>query len=365
MKKEKSHPQKIAIQMTPGAVITAMLAAALYGISSPVSKLLLIELQPAFLAALLYLGAGFGMLFIQIIKKIGKKELKEAKLTRKELPYVIAMIVLDIGAPIFLMVGLSLSEPASVSLLNNFEIVATSFLALLIFKEAIGKRMWLAIGLITISSIVLCFEGRESITFTLGSIFVLIACCFWGLENNCTRMLSVKDPLEIVLIKGIGSGSGAMMIALIMGQYSKNILLILCAMLLGFVAYGLSIYCYIKAQRELGAARTSAYYATAPFIGVFISWLIYREGIALQFLLALIIMLIGSFLAVSELHQHSHLHEAIAHEHKHRHDDGHHTHIHNPPFTGEHSHLHTHEAIQHNHIHTPDIHHIHTHQSHS
>lgn len=362
---KKSHPHRIIDKTRSGAVITAIIAAGLYGVSSPISKLLLTKLPPAFLAALLYLGAGIGMLLVRILFRIGKKEQKEAKLTRRELPYIIAMILLDIGAPILLMVGLSLSEPANVSLLNNFEIVATSIVALVIFKEAIGKRMWLAISLITISSIVLCLEGWESFHFSLGSVFVLLACCFWGLENNCTRMLSVKDPLQIVIIKGIGSGSGALLIVFSMGQYSINVLFILCALLLGFVAYGLSIYCYIKAQRELGAARTSAYYAAAPFIGVLISWLIYREGITLQFLIALIIMLIGSYLATSELHQHIHIHDEITHDHKHKHDDAHHTHIHNPPIVGEHSHIHTHEALQHNHIHTPDTHHVHTHQSHS
>ena len=345
------------------AVITAVLAAALYGISSPISKLLLVELPPAFLAALLYLGAGIGMLFTRLVLNLSKRERREATLTKKELPFVIAMIVLDIGAPILLMFGLSLSEPANVSLLNNFEIVATSFIALIVFKEAIGRRMWLAIGLISISSIVLCLEGKESLSFSVGSIFVLLACCCWGLENNCTRMLSIKDPLQIVLLKGIGSGSGALIIALAVGQYSLDVLYIISAMLVGFVAYGLSIYFYIKAQRELGAARTSAYYATAPFIGVLISWIIYREGITLQFLLALGIMLIGSYLAASELHQHSHLHESVTHEHKHRHDDKHHTHLHDPQFAGEHSHTHVHEAIEHSHNHTPDTHHTHTHNS--
>jgi drug/metabolite transporter (DMT)-like permease len=347
-----------------GAIITAVVAAALYSISSPVSKLLLKELSPFQMAALLYLGAGIGMLAVRLIRNLSFKEQKEAMLTRCELPYVLAMIILDIAAPILLMLGLSRSDPANVSLLNNFEIVATSFIAMFLFKEAIGRRMWIAIGFISISSIILSLQGTQSLTFSTGSLFVLLACCCWGFENNCTRMLSSKDPLQIVAIKGLGSGVGALIITMITGRYSRHIPSILFALLVGFIAYGLSIYFYIKAQRVLGAARTSTYYATAPFIGAFLSWLIFREGITAQFILACIIMLIGSYFAVSEVHYHPHVHDIVTHEHKHIHTDGHHTHTHSPTLIGEHSHIHTHETLVHSHGHTPDTHHTHKHSSH-
>jgi drug/metabolite transporter (DMT)-like permease len=316
------------------------------------------------MAALLYLGAGIGMVAVQFVRSLRSKEQKEAKLTKKELPYVIAMVLLDIGAPILLMSGLFITEPANVSLLNNFEIVATAFVALFLFKEAIGRRMWIAIGLISLSSIVLSLEGAQSLTFSIGSVFILLACCCWGFENNCTRMLSIKDPIQIVIIKGIGSGLGALSISILFGQYSSHLPSILSALLLGFVAYGLSIYFYIKAQRELGAARTSAYYAMAPFIGVIFSWIIFKEGITLQFLVALVIMLLGSYFAISEVHYHAHTHENVTHEHKHSHADSHHTHIHNQEVMGEHSHLHTHEVVMHSHPHTPDSHHTHMHHLH-
>lgn len=351
--------------VSPGAVITAVIAAALYGISSPVSKLLLLELPPTLMAALLYLGAGIGMLAVRFVRSLRSREQKEAKLTKKELPYVMAMVLLDIGAPILLMSGLLITEPANVSLLNNFEIVATAFIALLLFKEAIGRRMWIAIGLISLSSIILSLEGTRSLNFSIGSVFILLACCCWGFENNCTRRISIKDPIQIVIIKGIGSGIGALSIALILGQYSGHIPSILSALLVGFVAYGLSIYFYIKAQRVLGAARTSAYYATAPFIGVILSWIIFKEGITIQFLIALVIMVLGSYFAVSEVHNHPHAHESVTHEHKHSHTDGHHTHIHNREVIGEHSHVHTHETVMHNHAHTPDTHHTHKHHEHT
>ncbi len=343
------------------AVITAIFAAALYGISSPISKLLLYELPPTLMAALLYLGAGAGMLVVRFVRQHRFHEQMEAKLTKKEVPYVIAMVLLDIGAPILLMSGLLFTDPANVSLLNNFEIVATAFIALFLFKEAIGRRMWIAIGLISLSSIILTLEGARSLDFSIGSVLILLACCCWGFENNCTRMLSIKDPIQIVIIKGIGSGLGALFISLIIGQYSRHLPSILAALLVGFIAYGLSIYFYIKAQRELGAARTSAYYATAPFIGVILSWIIFREGITIQFLIALVIMLLGSYFAVSEVHDHPHAHERVTHEHKHSHTDGHHTHVHNQELIGEHSHVHTHESVMHNHAHTPDTHHTHTH----
>ena len=342
-------------------ILLAILAAVLYSISSPVSKLLLVEIPPIFMAALLYLGAGLGMLLVNVIKIASKKEQIEARMTKKELPYVIAMIALDIAAPILLMLGLTMTAAANASLLNNFEIVATSLIALFIFKEAIGKRMWLAISFITLSSIVLSVTDFSSFSFSLGSIFVLLACICWGFENNCTRMLSLKDPMQIVVVKGLGSGIGSLIISAALNEYSQNIIYIGLALLLGFVAYGLSIFFYIRAQRDLGAARTSAYYATAPFIGVLISWLVLQERITGSFLVALVIMLIGAYFAVSENHNHTHVHLVEIHEHKHSHMDGHHNHVHIPEVVGEHSHEHTHEALEHTHDHLPDLHHRHAH----
>ena len=343
------------------AIFFAILAAALYGISAPVSKLLLKEIPPALMAALLYLGAGFGMLIIHIFKSLQHQKKAEASITAQELPYILGMIFLDIAAPILLMLGLTYTTSANVALLNNFEIVATSLIALLLFKEVVGKKMWLAIILITFSSLVLSVKDYSSFSFSIGSIFVLIACVCWGFENNCTKMLSMKDPNQIVIIKGFGSGIGALIIAYLCRQYSNNLIYILLTFVLGFVAYGLSIYFYIYAQRDLGAARTSAYYATAPFIGVLISWGIFHDRITVNFLIALAIMLFGTFFAATEIHKHKHFHEELIHDHKHSHIDGHHTHEHEDGFTGEHSHEHIHKPLIHNHNHTPDSHHNHIH----
>ena len=339
------------------AVLLAVLAAACYGVSAPLSKLLLVELSPALMAALLYLGAGLGMGIINLLR--GKRS-KEAPITRKEWPYVLGMIVLDILAPIALMLGLQRTTPANASLLNNFEIVATSLIALLLFKEAVGRRLWMAIALITLSCILLTVEDAGSFNFSAGSLLVLLAAVCWGLENNCTRMLSLKDPLQVVVIKGFGSGTGALIIALMARETAGSLTYMALALLLGFFAYGLSITLYIRAQRELGAARTSAYYAVAPFIGVGLSFLMFREPVGWMFALAFSLMVLGAYFAAVERHSHLHHHEALTHEHRHSHGDGHHLHSHSEGDV-EHSHVHTHAPHSHKHPHTPDLHHQHRH----
>ncbi len=279
------------------AIFLAVLAAALYAISTPFSKLLLSHVPPTMMASLLYLGAGIGMALLSLFK-IRKGTLrKEMNLTKKDLPYIIGMILLDILAPIFLMIGLFSTTPETVSLLNNFEIVATSVIALVLFKEVIPSRLWLAIVLITLASILLSVEDFGMLTFSKGSLLVLLASICWGFENNITRALSVKDPMQVVILKGFGSGFGSLIIAWYLGEVTRNTVYILFALLLGFVAYGLSIYLYVYAQRYLGAAKTSAYYAIAPFIGAILSLLIFRQMPASTFLLALSIMIIGTYIA--------------------------------------------------------------------
>lgn len=279
------------------AVGWALLAATLYAISTPVSKVLLKEIPATMMAAFLYLGAGIGMGIIGIIRRQSGQAKKQEPLTRAELPFVVGMVVLDIAAPVLLMLGLTMTTAENASLLNNFEIVATSLIALLVFHEQIDRRLWLAIGLITLSSIILSIEGKGSFSFSTGSLFVLGACVCWGFENNCTRMLSVKDSLQVVVIKGFGSGTGSLLIALALGERVGQVWYVLGAMALGFVAYGLSIFFYVCAQRELGAARTSAYYAVAPFIGVALSWMLFQEQPGIWFMAALALMIAGTFLA--------------------------------------------------------------------
>lgn len=343
------------------AIGQAVLAAALFGMSAPFSKLLLNEISPLMMSALLYLGAGIGMLLIESYKRFNRAERVESSLSKEELPYIVLMIILDILAPISLMFGLTMMSTATASLLNNFEIVATSIIALAIFREPIGKKLWIAISLITISSIILSVNDFSSLSLSFSSILVLLACVFWGFENNCTRKLSIKDPLQVVILKGFGSGIGSLLIALFMGEAVFNIKYISLALLLGFFAYGMSIFFYVTAQRQLGAARTSTYYAIAPFLGVGISFIAFNEPISISFFAALIGMLLGTYFAISENHAHRHIHNFIEHEHRHNHSDGHHFHAHKTAIEGEHAHIHIHEELEHTHPHTPDIHHTHEH----
>lgn len=343
------------------AVLAAILAAILFGVSTPVSKMLLAGISPALMAALLYLGAGAGVFVMNLVRRARTAEQTEARITAKEIPFVVAMIVLDIAAPLCLMIGLTMTSAAGASLLSNFEIVATSVVALLFFREPVGKRLWLAIILITLSSFILSVEDLHSFSFSFGSLFVILACICWGFENNCSRMLSIKNPMQVVIIKGFGSGSGALIIAFALNELSGSAIYIAAALILGFFSYGLSIFFYVSAQRELGAARTSAYYAFAPFAGVGLSFLLFRETPTLSFAAALFVMIAGTYLAFSEEHRHPHTHAALTHEHRHNHEDGHHNHMHNEPVPGEHNHIHTHEDLTHAHHHTPDAHHIHTH----
>lgn len=282
------------------SIFYAILAAALYAISAPVSKLLLEKLPPTLLAAFLYLGAGIGILFINLISCKIKKEHTELPLVKKDLPYIIGMIILDVAAPIFLMMGLTMTSAANASLLNNFEIVATSIIALLLFHEKISKRLWVSIVLVTISSILISVNGMSSFAFSKGSFFVLLACVCWGFENNCTRMLADKNPLHIVIIKGFFSGSCSLLIGLFMGERVNNLGCIIVALILGFVSYGLSIFFYIHAQRHLGASKTSTYYAIAPFFGAILSLLIFREIPGILFIFAFSIMLLGAYLASTD-----------------------------------------------------------------
>lgn len=319
------------------ATFYAVLAAALYAINIPLSKLLLNHIKPTMMAAFLYLGAGIGLFVYSLTEKAFGKQVKREPLTKKELPYTIAMVVLDIAAPILLMFGISSTNSANVSLLNNFEIVATSIIALVVFKEVISKKLWFAIALVTVASAILSFEGSESFTFNSGSLFVLGACLCWGLENNCTKMISNKSSVEIVIIKGTFSGLGSLLCAFIVCENLPAIQWIVCTLLLGFVAYGLSIHFYIMAQKNLGAAKTSAYYSVAPFLGVVFSFLFLSERPGIQFYAALVIIIISTYLMVKDTialqHTHEHAHGDIVHTHIHTHDNDseNHNHKHNLP----------------------------------
>lgn len=326
------------------AILFALLAAAFYAVNVPVSKLLLGHIEPVMMAALLYLGAGLG---IGAISLVGGKRDGAEKLDRKDLPYVLGMIVLDISAPIFLMLGIRYGTSASASLLGNFEIVATALVALAVFHETVSKRLWGAIALITLASAMLSLKGGERFVLSTGSLLVLLAATCWGFENNCTRMISSKSTYEIVVLKGVFSGFGSLVIALVRHESFPPPLYTAAALALGFVAYGLSIFLYVRAQSVLGAAKTSAYYSVAPFIGAFLSFLLLRENLSWLYFAALAVMLGGAALVVVDTlkRNHTHLH---AHTFTHTHDGTTHTHT----ITHEHDHRHYLTDDRHGHRHS-------------
>ncbi len=317
------------------AIVYALLAAVFYAINTPCSKLLLRSVPATFMAGLLYLGAGTGIGIMYLFHY--KKESKEERLTKSDFPYALGMILLDILAPIFLMLGIQYGSASNASLLGNFEIVATTLIALFIFKEGVTKRLWIAVGVIVIASVFLAFDGSDGFQLSYGSLFVLLAASCWGLENNCTRKISDKSTYEIVTLKGFCSGGSSIVIAFMIGEDAPDFKYAFVAMLLGFVAYGLSIFTYIRAQRYLGAAKTSAYYAVAPFIGSFLAFLLLGEQIRINYLIGLGFMIIGSVLVVVDTlvrhhtHEHvhavTHVHDGIAHTHTivHSHSHAHYT----------------------------------------
>ena len=328
------------------AIMFAFLAAVFYAINVPISKVLLQHVGPTTMAALLYLGAGIGIGMMSLFNK--KDREKAESLTKVDLPYIVGMIVLDIAAPIFLMLGISYGSSANASLLGNFEIVATTVIALILFKEAVTKRLWVAIGLITLSSILLSFEGTDSFHFSYGSLLVIMATVCWGLENNCTRELSSKSTYQIVMLKGLCSGLGALVIALIKRESFPGIGYIAIALALGFVAYGLSIFMYVRAQNVLGAAKTSAYYAVNPLIGALLAFVFLSESLSWMYVIALIVMVIGSALVVVDTFIRQHDHE---HQHTFTHSHGGSTHTH----TVRHSHVHKHYLTEEKHRHRHPI----------
>ena len=326
------------------AIMLAVLAAVFYAVSTPVSKVLLKYSGPTMLAAFLYLGAGAGTLLVFVL--YGRKADRSAGLTRDDAPYTVGMIVLDIAAPILLMNGVERTTAANASLLGNFEIVATALIAYFIFHEKISGRMWQSIILIAASSALLSFEGTSSTKFSAGSLMVLGASVCWGLENNCTRMISSKSTYEIVILKGLFSGSGSLIIALASGEKIPAWNIIAGSSALGFVAYGLSIYTYIRAQNIIGAAKTSAFYAVAPFAGALIAFILLREEFTWRYAAGAAVMAAGAAAAIVDTLEYSHCH---IHSHTVYHlRNGH---LQKEIITHTHEHSHIGPGIAHNHMH--------------
>ncbi len=343
-------------------VLQALTAAVFFGASAPFAKLLLGNISPIYLAAFLYLGSGTGISLLKLGQKITRpSQQMEAGIKKADIKWLAGAIISGgVMAPIVLMVSLQNTPASTASLLLNFEGVGTTLLALLFFKEAISRRAWMAILVITLASIFLSTNFSEGFGLSLGALGIILACTLWGLDNNLTRNISGKDPLVIVAWKGVVAGTFSFCLAFLLGNSMPSFNSIISTMILGFISYGMSTILFILSMRGLGAARTSALYGTAPLAGVFLSIIIFSESPSISYILAGILMIGGALLLINEEHVHSHVHTATFHEHSHKHDDP--AHRHDAAASGTHSHEHEHPAEEHDHDHMPDIHHRHGHE---
>lgn len=347
-------------------IIQALLAAILFGTSTPITKILLGQIESIPLASFLYLGSGLGLLIFQLASLLIKKQrINEASLKKNDFIWLFGAIFAGgIAAPIILLTSLKITAASIASLLLNFEGVATAIIAILFFKENTGKQILSAVALITLGSIVLSWDFKDQWGFSIGSLGIILACFCWGIDNNFTRNISSKNPFSIVTIKGIMAGSFSQVLSLIMKNHIPNFEIIFISMVIGFFCYGLSIVLFVFAMRNLGSTRTSALFGTSPFIGAVLSFILLGDIPSRMFFIALPMMILGTMLLLKEEHKHVHKHEYMIHEHRHSHEDDHHNHEHKEGqavINGYHSHLHTHKEIEHTHQHVPDIHHRHAH----
>jgi len=346
----------------PGAPL-AIASAVLFGASTPFAKLLLGDgVSPWLLAGLLYLGSGLGLSIVHAGRLSLGIAPTEAPLRRTDLPWL-ALVVVSGGAigPVLLMVGLTTTPASSAALLLNLEGLATMAIAWLAFRENVDRRLLIGAGAILAGAVLLSWQGGSA-GFGVGALAVAGACLAWGIDNNLTRKLSAADPVQIALIKGLVAGAVNLALALAMGANLPSAISIGGAALIGFLGYGVSLVLFVLGLRHLGAARTGAYFSTAPFIGAVVAIVMFDEPVTTRLIVAGVLMAVGLYFHLAESHDHEHAHEVLEHEHRHVHD-AHHHHEHGrdcPP--GEpHAHRHRHLPMVHKHPHYPDLHHRHGH----
>jgi drug/metabolite transporter (DMT)-like permease len=346
-------------------IVYALLSALLFGVSTPAAKALLGSTEPAMLAGLLYCGAGLGAaVFRRLLPAIAVGGLaQQAALARKDLPWLTGAIVAGgVVGPLLLMLGLSRTEAAAASLLLTLEGVATAMMAWFIFHESFDRRIALGMACLVAGALVLSWTGTPTLSGLLGPLAIVGACVAWGLDNNLTRKVSLADPLQIVELKGLIAGPFNILLAWWLGGTLPPPVSIALAGVAGMLGYGASLALFVLALRELGTARTGAYFSTAPFFGAATAVLALGEPVTVQLAAAAALMTIGVWLHITEHHDHAHVHEPMAHDHAHLHDE-HHRHEHGAvdPVGEPHSHWHRHEPFEHTHPHTPDEHHRHRH----
>lgn len=340
----------------PG-VLAALGSALLFGLGTPLAKQLLADLNPWLLAGLLYLGSGLGMSLYRRISGAQPVQLPAAE--RGWLAG--AVLCGGVVAPVLLMLGLRGLPASDASLLLNAEAVFTALLAWFAFRENVDRRVAFGMLAIVAGAVLLSWPARPDLSALGPALLVLAACLCWALDNNLTRKLSLSDASWIAAFKGVASGGVNVTLALSLGAQLPTPTQLLQALLLGFVAYGLSLSLFVLALRRLGTARTGAYFSVAPFFGALLA-LALGESASLRLGAAGLLMAYGVWLHLSERHEHAHHHEPMQHDHEHVHD-AHHQHEHEAPVAPgtRHRHPHRHEALTHRHAHFPDAHHRHRH----
>lgn len=344
-------------------VVLVLISAALFGLSTPLSKILLRNVDPITLAGLLYSGAGLGLFLFEAGRRlIRRAPAPEAPLTGRDLPRLAAAVAFGgIAAPILLLLGLSRLSGFSASLFLNLEAVMTALIASLVFREPAGGRLWAAVAAMTGAGFFLGLESTSSGFAWTGALLVLASMAAWGADNNLTRSISDKDPVRIARIKGLTAGTFSLVLAVVLGRSYPPASAVLAGMALGATGYGLSLVLFIRALAGLGASRTGAFFSVGPFLGAGASLVILGDSIRWTMVPGLLLMAFGVGLIAFERHAHHHHHDSAEHTHPHRHSDGHHGHDHKGVAAEPHTHAHAHPKTEHIHAHWPDIHHRHEH----
>lgn len=337
----------------------ALGSALLFGASTPLAKGLVGEIHPVFLAGLLYLGSGAGLGLFR-----ARRRGEARPLARREVPWLAGAVLFGgVLGPVLLMAGLRSTPAAAASLLLNLEGVFTALLAWFVFHENFDARIAAGMGLIVAGGMILAWQPGGSFRVSAGALAVIAACLCWAADNNLTQKVASADAMTVAATKGSVAGLVNVGIAMALGAAAPpRVSLVLAALLVGFVGYGLSLALFVVALRDLGTARTGAYFSVAPFLGVAVSLAFLREPLEARLIVAALLMIAGVWLHLTERHEHAHRHEALAHAHPHAHD-AHHQHEHAPGVDPRepHTHPHVHEPLTHSHPHYPDIHHRHRH----
>jgi drug/metabolite transporter (DMT)-like permease len=342
------------------AIAYALLSSALFGASTPLAKIFVGAMPPLALAGLLYLGSAVGLgMWLALRRRIGV-----APLAASDVPWLAGAILAGgILGPALLMYGLARSDAASASLLLNLEAVLTATLAWLVFRENVDRRVFAGMAAIVAAGVVLAWQPMAPASGVTGALLIAGACFAWALDNNLTRRASGGDAVTIAAIKGAVAGITNIALAAALGARMPAPGAIVLVALLGLFGYGVSLVLFIMALRNLGTARTSAYFAVAPFFGALLAVALLGERPEPSFWIAAALMALGVWLHLSERHEHDHVHEPLTHAHEHVHDLHHH-HEHARGWDGRepHSHVHHHPPLRHRHPHYPDLHHRHEHE---